>query len=165
MWRHRSAMDNAYAQRHGTHRRGMAARHKQGIPELGIHGRNGATTTWELWNGNTASPKMNSGNHVMLLGDLVSWIYQDLGGINSDPDNPGYKHIILKPDFSVDEIDDISTSYKSIYGNIQSKWKSRTECCTGKWKFLPTPQRHYTCPTARQGKRDRENTRSPRNCQ
>ena len=92
-------------------------------PSWGYMAENGATTTWELWNGNTASPKMNSGNHVMLLGDLVSWIYQDLGGINSDPDNPGYKHIILKPDFSVDEIDDISTSYKSIYGNIQSKWK------------------------------------------
>ena len=94
-------------------------------PSWGYMAENGATTTWELWNGNTASPKMNSGNHVMLLGDLVSWIYQDLGGINSDPDNPGYKHIILKPDFSVDEIDDISTSYKSIYGNIQSKWKKK----------------------------------------
>lgn len=94
-------------------------------PSWGYMAENGATTTWELWNGNTASPKMNSGNHVMLLGDLVSWIYQDLGGINSDPDNPGYKHIILKPDFSVDEIDDISTSYKSIYGNIQSKWKKQ----------------------------------------
>ena len=94
-------------------------------PSWGYMAENGATTTWELWNGNTASPKMNSGNHVMLLGDLVSWIYQDLGGINSDPDNPGYKHIILKPDFSVDEIDDISTSYNSIYGNIQSKWKKQ----------------------------------------
>ena len=94
-------------------------------PSWGYMAENGATTTWELWNGNTASPKMNSGNHVMLLGDLVSWIYQDLGGINSDPDNPGYKHIILKPDFSVDEIDDISTSYKSIYGNIQSKWEKK----------------------------------------
>ena len=94
-------------------------------PSWGYMAENGATTTWELWNGNTASPKMNSGNHVMLLGDLVSWIYQDLGGINSDPDNPGYKHIILKPDFSVDEIDDISTSYKSIYGNILSKWKKQ----------------------------------------
>ena len=92
-------------------------------PSWGYMAKNGATTTWELWNGNTASPKMNSGNHVMLLGDLVSWIYQDLGGINSDPEKPGYKHIIMKPDFSVDEIDDINTSYKSIYGNIVSRWK------------------------------------------
>lgn len=92
-------------------------------PSWGYMAQNGATTTWELWNGNTASPKMNSGNHVMLLGDLISWIYQDLGGINSDPEKPGYKHIVLKPDFSVDEIDDINTSYKSIYGNIVSRWK------------------------------------------
>ena len=94
-------------------------------PSWGYMAENGATTTWELWNGNTASPKMNSGNHVMLLGDLVSWIYQDLGGINSDPAKPGYKHVILKPDFSVDEIDDINTSYKSIYGTIQSRWKKQ----------------------------------------
>lgn len=92
-------------------------------PSWGYMAQNGATTTWELWNGNTASPKMNSGNHVMLLGDLVSWIYQDLGGISSDPEKPGYKHIILKPDFSVDEIDDINSSFKCIYGNITSRWK------------------------------------------
>lgn len=92
-------------------------------PSWGYMAENGATTTWELWNGNTASPKMNSGNHVMLLGDLVSWIYQDLGGINNDPLMPGYKHIVLKPDFSVDEIDDIDCSYTSIYGDIVSRWK------------------------------------------
>ena len=92
-------------------------------PSWGYMAENGATTTWELWNGNTASPKMNSGNHVMLLGDLVSWIYQDLGGINSDPEKPGYKHIILKPDFNTDEIDDINSSYMSIYGKIVSKWR------------------------------------------
>lgn len=92
-------------------------------PSWGYMAQNGATTTWELWNGNTASPKMNSGNHVMLLGDLVSWLYQDLGGINSDTEKPGYKHIILKPDFSVDEIDDINSSFKCVYGNIVSRWK------------------------------------------
>lgn len=92
-------------------------------PGWGYMAENGATTIWELWNGNTASPKMNSGNHVMLLGDLVSWMFQCLGGIQSNPANPGYKHILLKPDFSVDEIDDINTSYKSIYGVIKSRWK------------------------------------------
>ncbi len=34
-----------------------------------------ATTIWELWNGNTADPTMNSHNHVMLVGDLVIWFY------------------------------------------------------------------------------------------
>lgn len=133
-------------------------------PSWGYMAENGATTTWELWNGNTASPKMNSGNHVMLLGDLVSWIYQDLGGINSDPAKPGYKHVILKPDFSVDEIDDINTSYKSIYGTIQSRWKSRTVCSAGMWRFRQTPPPRCICPTAQQGKPAPANTHSPKSC-
>ncbi|MBQ1667536.1 MAG: exo-alpha-sialidase, partial [Prevotella sp.] len=81
----------------------------------------GATTIWELWNGDTASPKMNSGNHVMLLGDLLSWIYEDVAGIQSSEN--GFKHITMKPDFTVDEIDDIDASYQSIYGQIVSRWK------------------------------------------
>ena len=40
---------------------------------------------------------MNSGNHVMLVGDLVIWLYEDLAGIKSDPAQPGFKHIIMQP--------------------------------------------------------------------
>ena len=50
-------------------------------PSWGYMAENGATTIWELWNGDKADPKMNSGNHVMLLGDLLTWCYQYLGGI------------------------------------------------------------------------------------
>jgi alpha-L-rhamnosidase len=42
-------------------------------PSWGYMAKNGATTIWELWNGNTANPAMNSGNHLMLLGDLLIW--------------------------------------------------------------------------------------------
>ncbi|HJT74078.1 MAG TPA: family 78 glycoside hydrolase catalytic domain, partial [Chitinophaga sp.] len=42
-------------------------------PGWGYMVENGATTIWELWNGNTANPEMNSQNHVMLLGDLLIW--------------------------------------------------------------------------------------------
>ncbi len=90
-------------------------------PSWGYMAEHGATTIWELWNGDTASPKMNSGNHVMLLGDLVSWLYECLAGIA--PGAPGYKKISLAPDFSVDEVDDIDASYQSIYGKIVSRWK------------------------------------------
>ena len=41
-------------------------------PSLGYMAGKGATTIWELWNGNTANPSMNSGNHVMLIGDTYS---------------------------------------------------------------------------------------------
>ena len=42
-------------------------------PSWGYMVEHGATTIWELWNGNTAAPDMNSGNHVMLIGDLIIW--------------------------------------------------------------------------------------------
>ncbi len=90
-------------------------------PSWGYMTEHGAMTIWELWNGDTASPKMNSGNHVMLLGDLLSWIYEDVAGIQSSEN--GFKHITMKPDFTVDEIDDIDASYQSIYGQIVSRWK------------------------------------------
>ena len=90
-------------------------------PSWGYMAEHGATTIWELWNGDTASPAMNSGNHVMLLGDLLSWLYEDIAGIRYG--TVGYKHILMTPDFSVDEIDDIDASYTSIYGKIVSRWK------------------------------------------
>lgn len=94
-------------------------------PSWGYMTEKGATTIWELWNGDTANPAMNSGNHVMLLGDLISWIYEDVAGINSDKTKTGYKHIILKPCFNVDEINDINASYKSVYGTIASRWSKK----------------------------------------
>lgn len=92
-------------------------------PSWGYMTEKGATTIWELWNGDTANPKMNSANHVMQLGDLVAWLYEDVAGISSDLNKPGFKHIIMKPDFSVDEMDDIKASYRSIYGDIISRWQ------------------------------------------
>ena len=90
-------------------------------PSWGYMAEHGATTIWELWNGDTASPAMNSGNHVMLLGDLLSWLYEYIAGIGAA--DVGYKHIAMRPDFSVDEIDQIDASYQSIYGKIVSRWR------------------------------------------
>lgn len=101
-------------------------------PSWGYMAENGATTIWELWNGDKADPKMNSGNHVMLLGDLVTWMYQYLGGIRQqeNPLLPGieepaaaYKHIVLKPAFDIQECFNIDATYDSPYGKIKSAWK------------------------------------------
>ena len=97
----------------------MLATNKQ-YPSWGYMAEHGATTIWELWNGDTASPAMNSGNHVMLLGDLLSWLYEYIAGIGAA--DTGFKHIAMRPDFSVDEIDNIDASYNSIYGKIVSRW-------------------------------------------
>src|SRR5207249_8418016 len=81
-----------------------------------------ATTVWELWNGNTADPAMNSQNHVMLLGDLLIWMYENLGGIQSDANDAGFKKIIIKPSF-VKELNYVKASHLSPYGMIESYWK------------------------------------------
>jgi alpha-L-rhamnosidase len=91
-------------------------------PSWGYMAQNGATTIWELWNGNTANPAMNSQNHVMLLGDLLIWMYENLGGIQSDANETGYKKILMKPSF-VKELDYVKTSYESPYGRITSNWR------------------------------------------
>ena len=92
-------------------------------PSWGYMAANGATTIWELWNGNTADPKMNSGNHVMLLGDLLTWTYQNLGGIKPDYNKVSFKHIILKPEFSIPDLEFVNASYETPYGKVISNWK------------------------------------------
>lgn len=91
-------------------------------PSWGYMAENGATTIWELWNGNTADPEMNSQNHVMLLGDLMIWYFENMAGIKSDPNNPGFKRIIMKPDFNAG-LKFVNASYHSGYGEIKSNWK------------------------------------------
>jgi alpha-L-rhamnosidase len=91
-------------------------------PGYGYMIGNGATTIWELWNGNTADPAMNSGNHVMLLGDFLIWLYEDLAGIKPDPMDPGFKNIIMKPVLT-EGLDHVKASHKSPLGWIKSEWK------------------------------------------
>ena len=91
-------------------------------PSWGYMIEHGATTIWELWNGNTADPAMNSGNHVMLVGDLVTWLYEDVAGIRSEPDPPAFKHIIMRPQL-VGDLKFVRATHQSPYGWIVSDWK------------------------------------------
>lgn len=91
-------------------------------PSWGYMLENGATTVWELWNGNTANPQMNSQNHVMLLGDLLTWFHENLAGIKSDDVAVGFRKIHFKPEF-VDGLNGITVRVGSVYGPIMSSWK------------------------------------------
>jgi len=88
-------------------------------PSWGYMVGQGATTIWELWNGNTADPTMNSGNHVMLIGDLVVWFYEYLAGIA--PASPGFKTIVMKP-MPVGDLTFVKATHNSPYGLIASEW-------------------------------------------
>ncbi len=117
-------------------------------PSYGYEISKGATTIWELWNGDTANRRMNSANHVMMLGDHLNWYYQDLAGFN--PAAPGYKKILLKPDFSIQQMDSVSATYRTPYGLLGSSWvktpmhidwKIQIPCNTTAEVCVPTPYR------------------------
>jgi alpha-L-rhamnosidase len=91
-------------------------------PGWGYMVQKGATTIWELWNGDTADPAMNSGNHVMQIGDLAVWMYEDLAGIRSDADRPGFKRVIIHP-IPAGDLTFVKASHKSMYGAITTSWK------------------------------------------
>lgn len=95
-------------------------------PSFGYMIGKGATTIWELWNGDTADPAMNSHNHVMLVGDLVTWFYEYVAGIRTDPENPGFKRIILKP-YIIDGLEYAKASYRSVRGLIVSNWQKKNK--------------------------------------
>lgn len=95
-------------------------------PSWGYMAEQGATTIWELWNGNTASPQMNSQNHVMLLGDLLIWLYEDLAGISSHNKAIAFKEIVMKPSFP-EGLNEVNASYQSLYGVISSHWKKEND--------------------------------------
>jgi alpha-L-rhamnosidase len=90
-------------------------------PGWGYMVSKGATTIWELWNGDTADPAMNSGNHLMLAGDLAIWMHGYLAGIRPDPGAPGYKKIIIRPT-PVGDLTWACASLESAHGTIRSGW-------------------------------------------
>lgn len=99
-------------------------------PGWGYMVANGATTIWELWNGNTANPAMNSHNHVMLLGDLLVWLYEDVAGIKNS--QPAYAQLEMKPSL-LPGLDRVSASYHTMYGMVRSSWQKAINRFT--WKL------------------------------
>lgn len=91
-------------------------------PSWGYMVSKGATTIWERWDSDTAEPGMNSEVMLALSGNLNAWLYQTLGGINYDPEQPGFKHIILHPR-PVGDLTFVRATLKSIHGPIVSNWK------------------------------------------
>lgn len=88
---------------------------------------NGATTLLENWD--LKAERDISDNHMM-FGEIGGWFYKGLGGIFPDPEQPGFKHILLRPNF-VKELKHFEAKHNSPYGEIISKWewKKNTILC------------------------------------
>ncbi|MEO7216050.1 family 78 glycoside hydrolase catalytic domain [Mucilaginibacter sp.] len=80
---------------------------------------NGATTLYENW---AIDAKHDiSLNHIM-FGGIGAWLYRGIGGIEPDEQNPGFKNIILKPNF-VTGLNEFEAAHTGPYGKIISSWK------------------------------------------
>ena len=80
------------------------------FPSFGWWIEQGATTTWEQWDGK------NSRNHPMYGGGLT-WYYNTLAGVNIDESRPGYRHIVIKPTV-VKDLEQVSYSKMTPYGKL-----------------------------------------------
>lgn len=92
---------------------------KDTYPSWGWWIKNGATTLYENWR--VDGKRDISLNHIM-FGEVSAWYYKALGGIFPDASAPGFKHIILKPNF-VSGLQFFEASHVSPYGEIRSSWK------------------------------------------
>ena len=79
---------------------------------------NGATSLLENWD--LKATRDISENHIM-FGEIGAWPYKALGGIFPDENNPGFKNIILRPNF-VKKLDSFEARHNTPYGEIVSKW-------------------------------------------
>ncbi len=82
----------------------------------------GATTIWELWNSETGDPAMNSENHLMMVGDLTTWLHENIAGIQPDSRALAFKQIVMRPN-PVADLTSAKASFDSPYGKIVSDWK------------------------------------------
>ncbi len=96
------------------------------FPSWGYSIKHGATTIWERWDGFTAEkgfqdPGMNSFNHYS-FGSVGQWMFGHIGGIETDPSLPGYKHFNVRP-VPGGGLTSAKAELDGVHGKIVSDWK------------------------------------------
>ncbi len=103
----------------GMHELAYEAMNKSDEPGYGRWLELGSTTTREQWS------EEGSHNHPMFGGGLV-WYYRQLAGMNTDEVNPGYRHIIFKPQ-PVGDIRFAKYYNETVYGKAGVEWTSEDD--------------------------------------
>lgn len=111
----------------------------------------GATTIWERWDGYTEEngfqdAEMNSFNHYA-YGSIGAWLYNTVAGIEIDPQQPGYKHTILRPQPG-GGLTQARGSLQTRYGKLASSW----EITDGKFDWTLTVPPNTTATVCLPGK-------------
>jgi alpha-L-rhamnosidase len=87
--------------------------------------KQGATTIWERWDGikpdgSFQDAGMNSFNHYA-YGAVGDWLYRVVAGLDTDPDAPGHKRVLVRPQPG-GGLTYAEATLDSMYGRIESKW-------------------------------------------
>lgn len=121
------------------------------FPSFGWWIEQGATTTWEAWNGD------NSHNHPM-FGGGIGWFYRDLAGLRKV--EPGFKSFEVRP-LLPEGLDWVRYDHKTTYGTIAIGWERKgdefelkCEVPVGTTAFVCVP-----CGAAKPSVREDENVR------
>ncbi|MEO6633619.1 MAG: family 78 glycoside hydrolase catalytic domain, partial [Mucilaginibacter sp.] len=91
------------------------------FPSWGWWIARGATTLYENWN--IDADDALSLNHIM-FGEIGAWYYKGIGGIKPDPQSPGFKNVLLTPNF-IEKLDHFESEHTGPYGRIVSNWKRK----------------------------------------
>lgn len=95
----------------------FAMNNRSDVPGYGYQLAKGATALTESWQ---ALPNV-SNNHLM-LGHIMEWFYEGLGGIKQMAEGLGYSQVLIRPQV-VGDLKQVSVSYESMHGLIKTAWK------------------------------------------
>lgn len=103
----------------GMHNLAFEAMNKRTEPSYGRWIELGSTTTRERWD------EGGSHNHPMFGGGLA-WLYRHLAGMQADPDQPGYRHIVFRPN-PAGSMEQVTYFNQTSYGEAGIAWKIKGE--------------------------------------
>lgn len=101
----------------GMHDVAFTAITRRDFPSYGWWIEQGATTTWEQWDGK------NSRNHPMFGGGLT-WLYRKLAGVEADEAAPGYRHFTVRPALP-EGLDSVMYAKETPYGKVVAQYSRR----------------------------------------
>lgn len=109
---------------------------KRDFPSFGHWIEQGATTTWERWDGR------DSRNHPMFGGGLI-WFYKYLCGIS--PLKPGFKSILIQP-YIPEGISQAHYELETAYGKVSVEWKKENARLRLKFTIPSSCSGHIVLP-------------------
>jgi alpha-L-rhamnosidase len=92
---------------------------------------------------------MNSFNHYA-YGAIGEWLYKAVAGIDLDPQQPGYHHILFRP-HPGGGLDRAEAALETVYGPASSNWKIADGRFTLAVEVPPNAGATVTLPGTRRG--------------